>query len=125
MRDRLDEFGDAAVAVVTFSAPDAVADYQRWTLAPLDVVIDERREVYAAFGLGRGSVIQVWGPRAWWAYARLLRQGRRFQRPTEDTLQLGGDFVIDSQGRVRYARRGRDSTDRPSIDELVAVVEAL
>ena len=125
MRDRLDEFGDAVVVVVTFSAPAAVAEYQRRLLAPLDVLIDAHREVYAAYGLGRGSVAQVWGPRAWRAYARLLRQGRRFRRPREDTLQLGGDFVIDRRGRVRYAYRGRDPSDRPPIEELIAIVSTL
>ena len=81
MRDRLDEFGDAVVAVISFSAPEHVARYQRERLAPLDVVVDEQRVAYTAFGLGRGSVLRVWGPKAWLEYGRLLRQGRRFQRP--------------------------------------------
>jgi len=124
VRDRLGEFGDATVAVVSFSAPEQVAAYQGRLLAPLDVLIDEQRVAYTAFGLGRGSVLRVWGPKAWWAYAGLLRRGRKFERPTEDTLQLGGDFVIDGEGQVRYAYRSEDPSDRPPVDELIAAVRA-
>lgn len=122
MRDRLDEFGDAVVVVVAFSAPDYVAAYQREQLAPLVVLIDEERVAYRAYGLGRGPVWRVWGPKVWWAYVRLIRQGRRFQRPTEDTLQLGGDFVVGRDGRVVYTFRSADPDDRPPVDDLVAAV---
>jgi hypothetical protein len=58
----------------------------------------------------------------WWAYARLVRQGRRSRPPTEDTLQVGGDFVVgrDWPPRLRLSLRGPD--DRPSVDELLAAV---
>lgn len=122
MRDRLDEFGDAAVAVITFSAPEQVAAYQRTLLAPLPVLVDQARAGYADYGLGRGTVWAVWGPKTWRAYVRLLGRGRRFQRPTEDTLQLGGDFVVGRDGRLAYAFRSEDPDDRPSVDELLAAV---
>ncbi|MGE3449230.1 MAG: AhpC/TSA family protein [Microbacteriaceae bacterium] len=122
MRDRFDDFGDAAIAIITFSAPAQVVVYQRMRLAPLPVLVDEARSTYAAYGLGRGSVWKVWGPKVWWAYARLLRRGRRLHRPTEDTLQLGGDFVVGRDGRLAYAFRSQDPDDRPPVDELVAAV---
>lgn len=77
---------------------------------------------YRAYGLGRGSVWKVWGPKVWWAYLRLIRRGRRFQRPTEDTLQLGGDFVVGRDGRLVYAFRSADAADRPSVGDLTAAV---
>ena len=122
MRDRLDEFGDAAVAVVAFSAPTRVAAYQRDRLAPLPVLIDEDRAVYRAYGLGRGSVWTVWGSKSWWAYLRLIRRGRKLQRPTEDTLQLGGDFVVGRDGRLMYTYRSAHPDDRPPVDDLLAAV---
>jgi alkyl-hydroperoxide reductase/thiol specific antioxidant family protein len=125
VRGRLSEFGDAEVVVIAFAAPGYVAAYQRDRLAPLTVLVDESRQVYRAYGLGRGSVRTVWGPKTWWAYAKLIRQGRRFQRPTEDTLQLGGDFVVGRDGRLVYVFRSADPDDRPTVDDLlVAVREA-
>jgi peroxiredoxin len=122
VRSRLEEFGDAEVVVICFSAPDYVAAYQRDRLHPITVLVDEERTSYRAYGFGRGSVRRVWGLRTWLAYARLLRAGRRFQRPTEDTLQLGGDVVVDRDGRVSYLFRSSDPDDRPSVDELVDAV---
>jgi peroxiredoxin len=120
VRDRLDEFGDTALAVITFSAPERAAAYQKELLVPLPVLVDADRSVYRAYGLGRGSVWSVWGPRTWRAYGRLIAQGRRFRRPTDDTLQLGGDFVIGRDGRIHYAFRSADPDDRPTVDALVA-----
>jgi hypothetical protein len=122
VRDRLGEFGDAVVVVIAFSAPGYVAAYQRERLAPLTVLIDEERVAYRAYGLGRGSVWKVWGPKVWWAYLQLIRRGRRFQRPIEDTLQLGGDFVVGRDGRLVCAFLSADPDDRPSVDDLTAAV---
>ena len=122
MRDRLDEFADAVVIVVAFSAPGAVAAYQRERLAPLLVLIDEDRVAYEAYGLGRGTVWTVWGPKVWRAYLRLIRQGHRFQRPREDTLQLGGDFVVAPDGRLAFVFRSADPDDRPSVEALLAAL---
>ena len=122
MRDRLDEFGDAVVALVCFSAPEPVLRYQQRQLVPLEVLVDEDRVAYTAFGLGRGPWWRVWGPGTWKAYGELMRRGRRFRRPTEDTLQLGGDFVIGRDGRVTYAYRSEHPADRPPVDELIAAV---
>lgn len=122
MRSRLEEFGDAEVVVICFSAPDYVAAYQREQLDPMTVLVDEERSSYRAYGFGRGSVRKVWGLRTWRAYARLLRAGRRFQRPMEDTLQLGGDLVVDRAGHISYVFRSSDPDDRPSVDELLDAV---
>ncbi len=120
MRDRLDDFGDAAVVVIAFSAPEHIAAYQRDRLSPLVVLVDQDRRSYRAYALGKGSVWSVWGPNVWLAYARLLRKGRRLQRPTDDTLQLGGDFVVGRDGSVAFAFSSSDPDDRPSVDDLVS-----
>jgi len=122
VRDRLIEFGDAEIVVIAFAAPDYVAAYQRERLAPLTVLVDPSRDSYRDYGLRRGSLRKVWGPKIWWAYAKLLRRGRRLQRPTEDTLQLGGDFVVGRDGRIAYMFRSDDPDDRPTVDELLVAV---
>ncbi len=120
MRDRLAEFADTEVVVVAIAAADHITGYQRERLAPLTVLIDPDRVSYRAYSLGRGSRRTVWGPKIWWAYAKLIGRGRRLRRPTEDTLQLGGDFVVGGDGRIRYAFRSADPADRPSVEQLLA-----
>lgn len=122
MRDRLDDFDGAMIAVITFSAPERIVEYQRERLAPLPVLVDEDRISYRDYGFGRGRISKVWGPKVWLAYVRLLFAGRRFRRPVEDTLQLGGDVVIGADGTIRYLFRSEDPDDRPMVDALLAAV---
>jgi len=123
---RRDEFGTARVACVTFAAPSLLAVFARGlALDRVALYGDPERALYAAFGFGRGSVARVWlDPRVWRRYAALLLRGRRAARPTEDTLQLGGDVVLDADGVVRWLYRSRGPEDRPAVSALVAAVRA-
>jgi hypothetical protein len=120
--DRLDEFGGAAVVLVTFTRSRNLPGYRRRLGLRYPAVADEERVAYHAYGLGRGSWWRVYGPATWLAYARLLRRGEHLARPSEDTLQLGGDFVVAADGRLAYAFRSRRPDDRPPVDELVDAV---
>jgi hypothetical protein len=111
--DRLDEFAGATVVLVTFTRARNLRGFRRRLGLRYPVVADETRAVYRAYGLGRGPWWKVWGPRALLAYVRLLRAGRKLERPTDDTLQLGGDFVVDGRGKIAYVYRSEDPDDRP------------
>ena len=122
MRDHLDRFGDAVIAVVTFADLSRLARYREHLELPFPVLADPDRAVYRAFGLGKGTWRQVYGWTTLRRYAELLAKGRRVRGPTEDTLQLGGDFVVDRAGRLTYGFWGDAPADRPSIEELAGAV---
>ena len=124
MSDRLAEFGGAAVVLITFTRPRNLRGFRRRLALAYAVLADETRAVYRAYGLQRGSWWRVWGLKSVRAYGRLLRQGRRLERPSGDTLQLGGDFVVDQDGRLAYAYRSRGPDDRPSVDDLLDAVRS-
>lgn len=120
---RLDEIGAAAVFVV-YDEPERVrGGLLRGLDVPFPVLVDADRDAYRAWGLRRSSVAGVWlDPRVWKRYAALIARGERPGRPGEDTLQLGGDFVVDRGGIVTYARpQQRD--DRPAVLALVSELE--
>lgn len=125
MRDRLADLRDAEVALVTFTRPRNLRGYRARLGLPYPVLADESRATYRAYGLGRGRWWRVWGPATVRAYARLMRTEARVERPQEDTGQLGGDFVVDRQGRLAYAYRSTGPSDRPPVDDLVAAVARL
>ena len=76
--------------------------------------------VLASFEHGGNAYAGVWfDPRVWLRYARLVAGGERLRRLGSDTLQLGGDFVLDANGVVTYARAQRRD-DRPPVSELLA-----
>lgn len=125
MRDRLDELDDqATVALVTFTGADALGDYTSRHDLGYVALRDPDRSGYRAFGLGRGSLARVWGLRAGRRYAELIRQQgiRGLHLPTEDTRQLGGDFVIDAAGHLVWGFWGEGPDDRPTVDDLLAAV---
>ena len=124
MSDRLDELGDAAVVLITFTRPRNLAGFRRQLGLRYPVLADETRARYRAYGLGRGRWWRVWSARTLGAYARLLRGGRRLERPTQDTRQLGGDFVVGPDGRLSFAYRSERPDDRPAVDTLVAAVRS-
>lgn len=118
-RDRIEALGGAVVFVVH----DDAARVREGLLRGLDVffpvLVDRERRAYEAWGMGRSSVAGVWlDPRVWLRYARLLAGGHPPLRLGGDTLQLGGDFVVDPAGVVTYARpQKRD--DRPPVGVLL------
>ena len=114
------------VLVVSFEPLEHV----RWYLADVDfawpVLADPERAMYRAYGLGSASALRVWlSPRTVRFYLGGLVRGRIPRRPQADTHQLGGDFIIDTNGTVRFAHRSLEPADRPEIATLFAALRAL
>jgi peroxiredoxin len=114
------------VVVVAFAPADSLAGYQqRLGLEDVLILSDPGRRAYGAFGFGRGSFARIWlDPRVWWRYLSLIRRGRRPERVQEDTLQLGGDVLIDASGRIRWVYASRGPDDRPSLAAIQAARDA-
>jgi hypothetical protein len=115
------------VVVVAFAPSESLRGYQhRQRLDDLLVLSDPDRYAYRAFGFGRGTVLRVWlDPRVWVRYAQLVRRGRRPEPANEDTLQLGGDVLLDTDGRIAWIYRPRGPEDRPSVACIHAALNDL
>ena len=121
-RQRIEAAGTALF--VSFDEPERIRRTLVKGLEPaFPLLVDRERSAYRAWGLERGSVLRLWGdPRVWLRYAAEIARGGRLRRPVSDTLQLGGDFVIDPEGTVTYSRPQRRD-DRPPVAELVRALE--
>ncbi|MCB0164939.1 MAG: redoxin domain-containing protein [Anaerolineae bacterium] len=127
MRSRYDAIKalNAEVVVVSFGAEMWIKGWQEQTQAPFPLLLDQTRQAYQAYGLDR-SVLRSWGLKNLGYYAKALFQGKQLlDSHGEDTNQLGGDFIIDSEGIIRYAHPSRDPTDRPDVEELLAVLKGV
>ena len=117
-RDRIEAAGATAVFIV-HDDPDLV---RTTMIAGLDVgfrvLIDCERSAYRAWGLERATLLRIWAdPRVWARYLTAVLRGNRPSRFGVDTLQLGGDFVVDAGGVIVYSRpQHRD--DRPPVAHL-------
>ena len=106
------------IVVVTFEAPERAAEYVRETGLRWPLLIDRRRALYSAYGMGRGRWSAIWGPATWWAYIKLIGRGHPLRRPTGDIHQLGGDVLVDPAGRVALHHVGKGPADRPAVAAL-------
>ena len=127
MRQRENEFKELEVniVVVTFEAGPVAQAYVRQTALNWPLLIDESRALYGAYGMLQGHIWDIFGLPAVWAYAKLLRQGKKLRSSSGDVRQLGGDVLIDPQGIVRLHHIGRGPADRPAVSLLFETIRQL
>ena len=113
-----------SVVIVTFEAEVCAKAYVRETDLRWPLVVDASRDLYSAYEMERGRWWHIFGPAAWWIYAKLLANGRQLRRPTGDVRQLGGDVLIDPSGIVRLHYVGVGPADRPSISLILNVARS-
>ena len=89
---------------------------------PFEFACDPEMHWYRAFTLGRTSWWSFFRPSTIAQYLGWMARGFSVHRinPDEDALQLGGDFVIDPEGKIVFAYPSRDATDRPAVSDLIA-----
>ena len=75
----------------------------------LQIVVDEAREAYTAWGLGVSSFGHVLSPSGLYAVWRLGREEGIWNRPTESgsRWQTAGSFGVDADARARNLLKGR------------------
>ncbi len=112
------------VAVAQGTAPD-IAKFCKDFAVPFPMLADEKRDAYKAYTLKRGSIMQIMGPQLLGRAFQALRSGASFGRPIGDPKQLQGTFVIEKGGALKFAHRGKDSSDNPSNAQLLSVIEKL
>ncbi len=87
-----------------------------------EVLLDHERAVYNAYGLER-SFLRSRNLQTRWYYFRAWLAGRQAHAVHgDDTSQLGGDFIVDKQGVLRFLHPSHDPTDRPAVDMLLDVL---
>jgi peroxiredoxin len=123
---RRDEYEGLNVRVlaISFGALPWAQAWQKETCPWFPLLLDRRRVAYRAYGLRR-SWLGSWNLQTLRIYIRLLRAGRKWRGIQGDPAQLGGDFIVDSDGIVRLAYRSRDPADRPSVGELLTLLHQL
>ena len=129
MHQRYEEFRrlGAEVLVVAQARPELLAVFLREQPLPFPAAADPGRFAYRAFGLERTSWAAMMRPEVILRYLRLIFRGWRPRQPHagEDILQLGGDFVLAGDGRLTYAYRSAEPTDRPSVEALLQAMRDL
>jgi len=95
----------------------------RYVAAHGDVprIADPACELYRAFGLGRGGLLELFGPRVWWLGTVSIFKGCGVGHLAGNGLQMPGTFLFQ-HGRILSAQRATSAADLPDIDELFAAL---
>ncbi|MCA9122513.1 MAG: redoxin domain-containing protein [Planctomycetaceae bacterium] len=124
VRDNYRRFLDAGgdVAVITMGSVEQTSEFRERNRLPFVCLADPKRIAYQAYGVPRGTTLQVAGPAVWAGGLRAtLRAG--VGKPVGDVLQLHGSFIVDVHGIIRVTYIPKHSADQPTNDELIAQLQ--
>jgi hypothetical protein len=83
---------------------------------------DPGRVAYAAYGLSRGTALQLVGPVTVAAGLRAAMSGHMQGRTAGDPTMMPGTFAVDAYGIVRAVHYARHSGDQPDLRSLLAAL---
>jgi hypothetical protein len=96
------------------------------TLAPsVTCLVNKSLEAYRAFGLKQGDPLQLVGPQVVAAAVRAVGSGHTQGQTTGNSLMLGGVFVVDRQGVVRFADYDEYAGDHPVFAHILRAAREL
>ena len=106
------------IVLVSFMGRQFAHLWRREMGVDFTMLIDRDRAAYVAYGLAR-SFWRSWGLKNLGYYARAMFRGQQFKWPQDDSTQLGGDFLVDKKGILRFVYASEDPTDRPDVAYLL------
>ncbi len=113
--------------IVSFtSSIDSVRKWKNETQCPFDIYCDCNRCLYRHFGFPANAYARVWNIQTLDYYVEQKLSGK--QLPTkldknDDPNQMGGDVIINREGRVIWVYKSKSPTDRPSVKQLQCILE--
>ena len=125
LRRHAEEFAErhATVLTITFGPASRMEAWLRETQSPFVLLLDRRRTAYEPYSVRRSlaslSIATVRRSR------ELIKEGQPVTGMQGDPLQLGGTFVVDHSGVVRFAHRSATPVDYPAADDLLTVLGGL
>lgn len=112
-----------AVAVITQGSPEHTREYCGQHAPGIACYADPERAVYAAFGLGRGSLTQtLLSPKVWNSNRKLEQEQQwKTELPPEgqDAMLMSGTFIIGTDGRIRLPYYYENIADHPPAELLL------
>ncbi len=80
-------------------------------------ISDPKCQLYRAFGLGKGGLFELFGPRVWWLGMKAIFQGCGVGKLAGNGLQMPGAFVFH-HGAIISAQRASTAADLPDLPRL-------
>ena len=89
----------------------------------LRAVADPKAEIYEAMGIGRGSLLQMFGPSVWSARSKAQAKGHQNGERQGDVWRMPGVFLV-SKTELLWSHEYRHAADHPDYEEICRVAAA-
>ena len=109
------------VAVVGIGGADAIRHFRETTSYQGPLFVDPTLAAYRAAGLASG-IATILSPRAIASNVSAMMSGTRPGKPSGNSLQQGGTFVLGPGDVERFAWRDRFSGDHPPLAQVLDAV---
>jgi hypothetical protein len=109
------------VLFVHMGSPSEARDFFDGLWPEARAVSDPDKKIYDAFGLRRGGLGELFGPRIWWRGMRALSKGHGLGRPVGDPLVMPGAFLLRGS-EVLWGYRGKDAADHPDWTDIPRIL---
>jgi peroxiredoxin len=118
------EAAGLGIVAVGMGTPPRTKDFRASMGLPFPLLGDPRRQSYQRYGLLRMDFREVSAGNALRVARAIARYGGAASFD-QDMAQLGGVFVVDTAGIVRYSHRAGQAHDNPAPDELLRAAAAM
>ncbi|HEY7283594.1 MAG TPA: peroxiredoxin-like family protein [Actinomycetota bacterium] len=125
LRDDRERFetADAEVVLVGQGSTEEAERFVQGRRLPFRCLVDPDRSAYRAYGLGRGTPAQVYGPRVFVPFVKANLTGHpQLGLRGGSFHQMPGSFVVDRTGTLRFVHRNRTVADTPPNQALLDAV---
>ena len=105
---------------------DSGLEFIKSTSLTFPLLLDGTREFYRRLGLKR-SIKAVWSVPTlkYYAEEKVAEVPPTPALVGDDLHVMGGDFVVDREGKLVYAYPSKTSSDRPTIDKVLEELKSL
>ena len=126
-REHVGMLRDVPASQLTFVAMATPAEAERFRAelkVPQAIICDPGKTLYAEFGLGEGTLGQLFSFETFRRGIRASMAGYRSGRPNADPRVLGGSFVVNAEGDVVWSRPSLNAADNATAAEILAALSA-
>ena len=127
MQNNIDEFKrrNIFIKVISFAELKELQIYQEHFQWKMELYSDPKRTFYKFMGLTRGSWFKVFHPKTAFKYVQYFLEGKKMKKTRQDIYQMGGDFIFNKNGELKYVFKSQRPDDRPSVSELINQIKNL
>jgi peroxiredoxin len=113
------------VVLVSSGSPEQAESFRHDFEVPFPIVCDPECVLFKKYGLRDMDPRDYGSPRMLVQVVKVLAQGYGHKSGQGSNSQLGGAFIIDTGGKVRFAHTAVNAADHPSPQEIIQAAATL